>query len=196
MRAAGSFHFRQERSCGFTLVEMMVVVTIMAILTVVALPNFMNLIAEQKIRSMASDIAGDLATARIEAIKQQRRVVMERTENPLEVPSTWKGGWQIYVDMDRSSTFSAGDIVLKSFGGFGGYGATHPNKVCATVGAGFNDRIIFGGDGTVVNAVVGYVDGAALTISEGDKHIRGIRISALGRTSVDVFAQGEGSVCP
>ena len=170
-------------SAGFTLIEVMVVIAIAGILAALAIPNFSDMIAEQKVRSAASDIVGDLAFARMEAIKQQRRVVVEKTG------ATWKDGWRIFVDNDGSNAQNGTEVILKTVVDFGGSSTL---KMCST-NAAYNDRIVFRGDGTIGNASTG--GEAGLRISDGASRSRDIRLSAVGRASVDVFGKGAGSVC-
>ena len=59
---------------GFTIVELMVVVSIVAILASVAAPSFMQMIATQRIRSVASALKESLWVARAEATKRNASV--------------------------------------------------------------------------------------------------------------------------
>lgn len=57
---------RSER--GFTLLEMLVVVAIIATMAAVALPSISNYMRHYRIRGAASDVAGELQTTRSKAI--------------------------------------------------------------------------------------------------------------------------------
>ena len=63
-----------ERQRGFTLVELMTVISIVAILAAVAAPSFRQLIATQRIRSAASALVESLWFARAEALKRNGNV--------------------------------------------------------------------------------------------------------------------------
>lgn len=151
----------------------MVVVVIVGILAAVAIPSFRELIATQRVRSVTSDIAGDLVSARVEAIKQQRRVVVERVTSG----TSWKDGWRIFVDVNKNNAFDVGETVVKIFNGYGTGGSI---KLCA-ISTEFDDRIVFGGDGTVANSPIGSESG--LRISETGARSKDVRISPAGRTS-------------
>jgi len=150
----------------------MVVVGIVSILAAMAVPSFTGMLAEQRVRSAASELMGDLVTARIEAIKQQRSVLVTRTG------ASWKDGWQILVN----------GAPVKTFNGFGG----NTLKFC-TFGAEFSTNITFRGDGSI-DSTIGAQSG--LRISDGLTHSRDILISPAGRVSVDVLSTGAGLVCP
>jgi type IV fimbrial biogenesis protein FimT len=55
---------------GFTLVELMVTLGVIAILTVIAVPNFNSMINSNRLTTAANEIVGALNTARMEAIKR------------------------------------------------------------------------------------------------------------------------------
>jgi len=87
---------------GFTLVEAMVVMSIIAILMAVAVPTFRDFTASRAVAAQISDFAGSLRLARTEAIKRGRVVVMCRTGDPqAAVPACdgsendWKSGWLV-----------------------------------------------------------------------------------------------------
>lgn len=75
---------------GFSLIELMVVLTIAAILTMIAVPNFQTLIDRQKISTVAADLYASVVLARSEAIRQGARVDIK----PL-APGDWALGWQV-----------------------------------------------------------------------------------------------------
>lgn len=63
-----------KRSLGFTLVEMMIAVVIMAILLAVAMPGFQTFIQNTQIRTAAESMVAGLNLARTEALRRNARV--------------------------------------------------------------------------------------------------------------------------
>jgi prepilin-type N-terminal cleavage/methylation domain-containing protein len=82
---------------GFTLVELMVVVTILGVMAMIAGPNFAGLIADQRAKNASSDLYTALATARSEAIKRNTKMMLQQKTGG------WGKGWEI-VDPDDTTT--------------------------------------------------------------------------------------------
>lgn len=66
---------------GFTLVEMMVVVAIVAVVAAIAVPNFSALIEGRKVRAAAEQLRDVLVLARQEALKRNAPVVVASVNN-------------------------------------------------------------------------------------------------------------------
>ena len=79
-------------SAGFTLVELMVTVAIVAILVSLAVPSFREMSAAQRVRSATYSIISDLTLARSEAVKRGADVTL----TPL-VANNWTSGWRVSV---------------------------------------------------------------------------------------------------
>ena len=77
---------------GFTLVELMTAVAMLAVLAGVAAPSFRSLIGTMNAKSAAFDLISDLTAARSEAIKRNAQASIT------PVGGDWAKGWQIEVD--------------------------------------------------------------------------------------------------
>jgi type IV fimbrial biogenesis protein FimT len=58
------------REGGFSLIELMVVITVLAVLTVLGIPSFMEMIQNTQVRTAAESILDGLQTARSEAVRR------------------------------------------------------------------------------------------------------------------------------
>lgn len=85
-----------SRNRGITLVELMLVALILAIALAVTLPNFSNLIKDNRIETRTSEFVTDLAYARSEAIKRRSaiEVIATTTGEPTSAAS-WSTGWMV-----------------------------------------------------------------------------------------------------
>jgi type IV fimbrial biogenesis protein FimT len=81
---------RVRRSRGFTLIELMVTVAILAIALGIAVPNLQEFARRNRLVATTNNMASALALARSEAVKRAARVSVASTD--------WDGGWQVFVD--------------------------------------------------------------------------------------------------
>jgi len=63
--------FKKE---GFSLLELLIVLAIMAIISAIAAPNFMNYLAERRLNGAARQVMSDLMSARMKAVSLNQRV--------------------------------------------------------------------------------------------------------------------------
>ena len=75
---------------GFTLVEGMVVLAVVAVLAAIALPSLANVLAAQRLRAAGTDLVSSLLVARSEAIKRKARVEVEP-----RTAGDWTSGWRV-----------------------------------------------------------------------------------------------------
>lgn len=59
---------------GFSLLELMIVLAIMAIVSAIAAPNFMNYLAERRLNGAARQVMSDLMSARQKAVSLNQKV--------------------------------------------------------------------------------------------------------------------------
>jgi type IV fimbrial biogenesis protein FimT len=85
-----------KRSAGFTLVETMVVVAIVAILGSIAAPSFQEMIRKNRLTAASSALQVSLNLARSEAVK--RGTDARVTIAPNGSVGNWTGGWTVFVD--------------------------------------------------------------------------------------------------
>ena len=74
---------------GFTMVELVVTVSLAAILATLAVPSFNGMIASQRARTFAADLYVTLAKARSEALTLNQNVTLQANAGG------WQNGWQI-----------------------------------------------------------------------------------------------------
>ena len=82
----------RARQSGFTLLELMVVIAVLAILSAVAAPSIATFISTQRLRNAAFDLVSDLLLARNEALNRQNNVVISPSSAS---GGEWSDGWTI-----------------------------------------------------------------------------------------------------
>ncbi|MBR7059720.1 MAG: GspH/FimT family pseudopilin [Neisseriaceae bacterium] len=86
---------------GFTLIELMIVVALVAIFTTLAVPSMGNMIARQRVNAAANDFANTLVFTQNEAIRQSRSVFI--------VPGKLKSDGKLHGMADKAVGWTGED---------------------------------------------------------------------------------------
>lgn len=96
-------------SFGFTLVELLIVLTIAAILTTIALPSFQDISERNRVTADVNKLVRALYLARSEAVKRRVRTTLCKSSNPeASLPTcsgSWTQGWILFADTDNDKTY-------------------------------------------------------------------------------------------
>ena len=68
---------RCHRQAGFTMVELMIVIAVIAILTAIAVPNIINSLPNYRLKAAARDMYSNFQKAKMEAVKRNVTVVLD-----------------------------------------------------------------------------------------------------------------------
>lgn len=175
---------------GFTLFELMLTVALAALILALAIPNFMQFAANNRLSGAANDMLAAIHIARTEAIKRRVPTAMCFTTTPnATTPAcdgTGKQGWVSWVDTDNDFVVDATNepilarhvalasaVTVKTFpvtnSAYLGYMPTGFLRVSAT---------------DVTGAVICDKRGAGAMYSGGPSYARGLVISPTGRPSI------------
>jgi type IV fimbrial biogenesis protein FimT len=100
-----------HRQAGFTMVELMIVIVVIAILSAIAVPNIISWLPNYRLKSAARDMLSNFQKAKMEAVKANKDVIIQFTTGAY-TPSGQVGSYRIFVDDDSDGNFTAGERVL------------------------------------------------------------------------------------
>lgn len=109
---------------GFTLLELMVVLAIVAILATLAAPSFTRLVQSNTMSSAANSFLADMRYARSQSIQRGRSVVMCRSNAPEASDprcdsdagadgAGWVSGWIVFIDTSHDADKQANELLLR-----------------------------------------------------------------------------------
>lgn len=101
---------------GMTVLELLVTLSVGAILTSVAIPSFQELVADTRIKSTANVLVAHLNAARSEAIKRGEPVAVCASVDEATCSDTteWASGWIVFTDSDgQPGVLDGTDELLK-----------------------------------------------------------------------------------
>lgn len=127
------------RARGFTLIEMMVVLALVAIILGLGIPSFRNLMEKIAVESEATMIAEGLRTARLTAIEEKENIVVCASANGTSCNNAWDNGFIVYRDSDDSGTLNGTEEVLFSH--------QFKDSVLVKTGSGQNQNFYFNNNG-------------------------------------------------
>ena len=112
--------YARLRHAGFTLVEMLITLLILAILVGVGVPTFLDATLGSRLGSAANNLVVSLYLARSEAIKRNTTVkVCASTDGATcATSSSWQGGWIVIAPYSSGTT--SDDVVFQKQAALGG----------------------------------------------------------------------------
>lgn len=152
----------RSAQCGFTLIELMVTIAVVAILLGIALPSFTDSTLGSKLRTQANDLVAGAVLARSEAIKRNQTVTLCASSNGTSCTGSWSDGWIVIS--------SGGTVIMK-----------HPAAATGFLISSAQTSLAF--QPTGVGATAASLVVCRATPSVGSQE-RVVTVSATGRASV------------
>jgi len=109
---------RTRGAAGFTLIEVMIVLSILGVLLAIGLPAFDDLIKNSRRTTVVNEVISSLMMARAEAAKRGQTVTVcaaSASASCGSTPTTWDYGFMAFVDTDADGAFDSGETLLKKY---------------------------------------------------------------------------------
>lgn len=159
-----------HRNYGFTLVELMVVLSIVAIVSLIAIPTYRDFIDNRRLVDAAEFISGRMNFARVEALKQSKAIYVGVTSG---------GAWNLGVgdqaacDGSNSTNCTISTLVNGSAESIGYY---YGNPVSgSSVGSSVQVRF---------DPIRGTASNTSITVSNSSGESLKVKVSLLGRVII------------
>ena len=155
------------KQSGFTLIELMVVIAIVAIVATIGVPSVSNMIARNRITASTNELIGAMNLARLEAVKQGTAIRVSSISGSVN----WASGYRVWTDEDSDQTYDSGEEI-RVFDGSGTLEITGPSDPIIFLASGFTSQ----NSGTT----------SLLTICSDEEHIsdRLLTINTAGRVTI------------
>jgi len=107
---------------GVTLIELLVALSVLAIVLTLGVPAFNDFFASSRMSAASNDVVSAMHLARSEAIKRQLPVTFCASENATAANPGCSGtanpgiGWLVFVDNDRDAAVDGGELILAVHG--------------------------------------------------------------------------------
>jgi type IV fimbrial biogenesis protein FimT len=175
----------KAKQTGFTLIELMVTIFVLAILLGIGVPNFRDFIRNSRITGATNDIITDFNLARSEAVKRRVPVTLCKSSAEGDACDTNAGTpftrWIVFVDNSGNAVVDGSDEVLRRR-------EIHPT---IRVRTNTNGRLkVYQSSGFPNNAIAGDVilfvlcdERKNVTTVGGDSAARAVTIETTGRAS-------------
>lgn len=168
------------KQAAFTMIELMVTLTILGIMLALAAPSFQTLVKNNRIAAETNRLVVDMQFARSEALKRGASVIMCRSGNPAAAtpgcggaPNTWSSGWLVYASGDANKTYEvATDTLLR-------VAQASPGGLTIKANGASNSDLEFKGDSSTNQG--GGTARFAICDDRGNAHGRMIEIPPVGK---------------
>lgn len=181
------------KQAGFNLLELMITVSLMAIVTAFASPGFSDTILNNRLATQANELLFAFNLARSDALKNNVAAVVCKSADHTDCGhGSWHEGWIVFTDINGNGSLDRGsgtcqvneDCVIQVYGKLeGGNTLTFTNKENP-------DFISFNARGLLRPSKSGTF---VLCDSRGDTHARHIALTPTGY--ITVVERQEGISC-
>ncbi|MDP1864033.1 MAG: GspH/FimT family pseudopilin [Thiobacillus sp.] len=169
------------KQIGFTLIEMMITIAVLAILLSIAIPSFQTLMLDNRIAAQANQLITAFNYGRSEAVKRAAPATVCPTNGGAACAGStnWSTGWLVFADANNNGTVDANEDILRVWPAL-----DNGN----TLNSGAKTRVTF----TATGFATGFNDTFSLCDKRGVPNSRATILNAMGRA----YVKKGGGTCP
>jgi type IV fimbrial biogenesis protein FimT len=160
---------RMRAASGFTLIETLMVVVILAVLAGLAAPSMRAFMDSQVVKTPASDLWSSLVLARSEAIKRNAAIEV------VPAATDWAQGWQVRLQATPTT-------VLR----------THDSYPRISIAASTAGTVTYGGNGRLSTSATTF---RVLVPGNAEARMRCVTVDVTGRPNVRVDRNSDQAAC-
>lgn len=171
-----------SRSAGFTLLELMISLSIIVIILTMGVPSLQETLIRSRVDNFIYDLSKDILLARNHAIQYESQTVMCHLNNSNQCDGKWDAGYSLFLDENRDEIYQADTdkLIIQR---------VHHNS---------SDIILFSGSKELKYDADGHLNGLSGTfrycpdIENDENYARAIVVSLSGRPRVSRDIDGDG----
>jgi len=174
------------RLAGFSLIELMVVISIAGILSAIGVPHLQKTMQDNNMTALHNELLAALSFTRNTAITRGSSVTLCKANAAADgcaaVAASWENGWIVFADKDNDGVVDGGEEVLRVKNDL-------PENISITYSRN-SSRVTYGAQGYAV----GYNGNFMFCDKRGDSAKKGMVLSNNGR--VRVASANDLGACP
>ena len=171
----------KPESSGFSLLELLVALSIGSIILVVGVPSFKGTLDNQRMTSATNELVMSLNLAKSEAIKRVSYVSVCKSSNGVSCTAgtSWDDGWIVFANATVANLGSvdAGDEVIRVFPGL-------RHDLTVTPNGTIDDFLSFRPSGSIGTSTANMTGTLTMCDARGSLYARGILLEPSGQWHV------------
>lgn len=104
---------QRNRTAGFSLIELMITIAILAVLLALGWPSFQGSLRSNRIATASNEFLSALSLARSEAIRNTRGSGICASTDGTSCGTDWTAGWLVWGDTNGDGALDTGEPILR-----------------------------------------------------------------------------------